>query len=58
MHQLLEMMCDIALILYLICITVLLLLFYINVCVNLLNMFTKHEFKLEVLVAVSCCYAK
>ena len=41
----LEIMFDIALIWYLISITV--LLFYINLCVNLLDMFTKHEFKLE-----------
>ena len=42
--------CDIAIILYLICNTV--LLFYINLCVNSLNMFTKHEFKFEIFVAV------
>ena len=41
----LEMVSDIALISYLIFITV--LLFYINLCVNLLNMFTKDELKLE-----------
>ena len=42
------------LVLYLICITV--LFFSINFCTDLLNMFFKHEFKLEMFVAVCWSY--
>ena len=38
------------------CVTV--ILSYINLCVDLLNMFTKHEFKLEMFVAVCWSYDK
>ena len=48
--------CGITLIWYLICITILLI--YIYACVNLLNMFIKHEFKLQQFVAISKSYAK
>ena len=49
--------CDRALMKYLICITVL-LLFYIILCVNLLNMFIKHEFKMEMFVVICWSYGK
>ena len=52
MHHLLETVCDIALI----WITV--LLFYINLCVDLLNLFTEDEFKLEMFVAIGWDYGK
>ena len=53
MHQLLEIACDIALIKYLIYITV--LLFYINLC---LSIFIKHEFKLKMFVVIYESYSK
>ena len=49
-HQQLETACDLALIKYLICIRV--LSFYVNICVYLLNMFRKLEFKREMFVAI------
>ena len=32
--------------------------FYINLWVNLFDMFNKHKFKSEMFVAISCCYGK
>ena len=56
MYQLLETACDIVLISCIICIRV--LSSYINLCVNLLNVFTKDKHKLEMFVTVCWSYVK